>query len=56
MCYLHAPRRGFSATWSLLLVISMQVAPPVRVKTFFAHVELKNGHVVSKSGLFAHER
>ena len=29
---------------------------PVRIKTFSAHVELKNGHVVSKSGLFAHER
>ena len=29
---------------------------PVCIKTFSAHVELKNGHVVSKSGLFAHER
>ncbi len=29
---------------------------PVRIKTFSTRVELKNGHVVSKSGLFAHER
>ena len=31
-------------------------SPPVRTKTFSTHIVLKKRHVVSKSGLFTHER
>ena len=50
------PRRGFSATWSLLMFISMQCAPPppVRVKTFSTHVVVKICHVVRKMAGFTH--
>ena len=34
--------------------LAMQLS--VRVKTFFTHVVAKIRHVVSKSGLFTHER
>ena len=45
LCHMVFTAGHFHAMW-----------PFVRIKTFSAHVELKNGHVVSKSGLFAHER
>ena len=49
--------RTSCSAWSGVSVkMSWLALPGVRIKTFSAHVELKNGHVVSKSGLFAHER
>ena len=37
-------------------LLTAQDDPPVRTKTFSTHVVLKKRHVVSKSGLFTHER
>ena len=51
-----APRRGFPATWSLLMIISILCDPLVSIKTFSTHVVVKKCHVVSEPGLFTHEK
>gem|GEM_PF-5550144 len=50
------PRQGFSATWSLLMVISFHAMPPVRIKTFSTHVVAKIERNVSRKRFSTHER
>ena len=46
--------RGFSATWSLLMDISMQCDSPVRDKTFSMHVVVENELGVREKRFSAH--
>ena len=52
------PRRGFSATWSLLMVISFHAMypPPVRIKTFSTYVVAKIECNVNRKRFSTHEK